>query len=106
LGRIRIYFTEVKPNSYGSKGLAHKKMGIPHKKVGIPHKNFFYSFSLTFFSYEQNWGNGTQKQKIIGTVEISCKHTKKHTKTFYDEYEYYIKRKTFFLNNTTLVSIL
>jgi hypothetical protein len=58
----------------------------------------------------QKSGNGTQKQKIIGTQSKfhanTQKNTKKHTKTFYDEYEYYIKRKTFFLNNTTLVSIL
>jgi len=42
-----------------------------------------------------------KNKKLLG-LKISCKHTK----TFYDEYEYYIKRKTFFLDNTTLVSIL
>ena len=78
-------------------------MGIPHKKVGIPHKKKITIF-LSFLKKLREWH--TKTKNYWDSVEISCKHTKKHTKTFYDEYEYYIKRKTFFLNNTTLVSIL
>jgi len=87
----------------GSRDWHTKKMGIPHKKVGIPHKKKITIF-LSFLKKLREWH--TKTKNYWDSVEISCKHTKKHTKTFYDEYEYYIKRKTFFLNNTTLVSIL
>jgi len=84
--------------------LAHKKNGNTTQKSGNTTQKKITIF-LSFLQKLREW-HTTKIKNYWDSVEISCKHTKKHTKTFYNEYEYYINRKTFFLNNTTLVSIL
>ena len=94
--------------------MAHKKNGNTTQKSGNTTQKSGnttqkkITIFLSFLQKLREWH--TKTKNYWDSVEISCKHTKKHikkhTKTFYDEYEYYIKRKTFFLKNTTLVSIL
>jgi len=72
--------------------LAHKKYGYTTQKSVNTTPKKKSQFFLSFLQKLRDWH--TKTKNYWDSVEISCKHTKKHTKTFYDEYEYYIKRKT------------